>query len=129
MKDYLLAMGIFWSLFAGSSKPKLSEGAIYSMPAEKGGYAIIKILKLDDHGVHVRLYSNNFSERPRRVDESSLYLAGIDRKLGETLGMGHAPISRKSFETWKAEFVQESNVSDEELEGYNMWKEAEGGYF
>ena len=56
-------------------------------------------------------------------------MAGIDHKPDESLGMGHLPVSRQSFATWNAAFVQQSTVTPEELEGYEMWRDAEGGYF
>jgi hypothetical protein len=89
----------------------------------------MKILKLDENGVHVRLYSNQYQTPPVKVDESSLFMAGVDHKPNETLGMGHLPLSKKSFEGWNATFFQQSNVKDEELEGYKMWLEGKGGYF
>jgi hypothetical protein len=123
----LLAISALGFLF-GCSRPKPVEGGLYSTQNENGSYSVLKILKLDDNGVHVRLYSNQFSAPPKQIDESKLYMAGVDKKPNETLGMGHAPISKKSFAGWKAVFVQQSTVKDEELEGYKMWAEAKGGY-
>lgn len=105
------------------------EGGLYVTERENGSFVPLKILKLDDHGVHVRVYSNVYPEPPKAIDESSLYMAGADRPDGEPLGMGHLPISKASFSGWKAHFVQQSSVTAEELEGYEIWREAEGGYF
>jgi len=105
------------------------EGGLYSVTAENGRYAVVKILRTDSRGVHLRLYSNIFHERPRRVDPQALYLAGMDHKPDEQLGMGHAPLSYESFRTWGAVFIQKEAVQANELDGYNMWKEAKGGYF
>ena len=117
------------SVVSCRSEPTYIEGGIYSVPAEKGGYAVVKILKLDDGGVHLRMYSNVFRERPRAVDTAKLYMAGINHKPTEQLGMGHATISKASFRTWGAEFIQSETVRSEELDGYRMWKESGGGYF
>lgn len=105
------------------------EGGLYVTPREGGTFAPLKILKLDDHGVHIRTYSNVYAEVPSRIDESSLYMAGMDSREEEPPGMGHLPISRESFASWGATFIQKSSVSPDELEGYQMWLEAEGGYF
>ena len=105
------------------------EGGLYSVTAENGHYAVVKILRTDNRGVHLRLFSNVFQERPRRVDSKTLYLAGMDHKPDEQLGMGHAPISYESFRTWQAVFIQKESVQPGELDGYKMWKEAKGGYF
>ena len=129
MKPYAVILMGFLSSLTGCSGPKLVEGGLYYTPGEKGGYSVLKILKLDDHGVHVRLYSNHLAEPPKKIDESTLYMAGMNRKPGETLGMGHAPISKRSFEGWKATFFQRSTVKEEELDGYKMWLDGNGGYF
>jgi hypothetical protein len=121
-------MGLLSFLF-GCSRPQLVEGGLYYTPGENGGFSVLKILKLDDGGVHVRLYSNHFTTPPTKIDEGTLYMAGMNRKPGEQLGMGHAPISKKSFAGWKAVFIQQSSVKKEELKGYEMWLEAKGGYF
>jgi hypothetical protein len=123
-----LAIGALLSL-VGCTRPDVREGALYTTKETDGSYGIIKVLKTDDGGVHLRVYSNRFEARPTSVRESDLYMAGMDRKAGEQLGMGHAPISWRSFRTWGAEFVQVSSVAESELEGYRMWQEAEGGYF
>jgi hypothetical protein len=56
-------------------------------------------------------------------------MAGIDREPNEAIAMGHAPISKQSFSAWRTIFVQQSSVSPDELEGYQIWLEARGGYF
>jgi hypothetical protein len=56
-------------------------------------------------------------------------MVGMNRAPGELLGMGHAPISNASFATWGAKFIKVVPVEPSELEGYEMWKEAQGGYF
>jgi hypothetical protein len=117
------------SILFGCSRYHFTEGELYSTPMENGGYTVLKILKIDDQGVHVRRYSNRFKERPLSVDESSLYMAGTDRHPGEMMGMGHAPISKKSFNKWNVEFIQNSQVNEDELEGYYMWRKSGGGYF
>lgn len=121
-------MGLLSFLF-GCSRSRLVEGGLYYTASEKGGYSVLKILRLDEGGVHVRLYSNKFAEPPTKIDESTLFMAGMNRKPGESLGLGHAPISRKSFAGWNAKFVQQSTVQESELEGYKMWLDAKGGYF
>jgi hypothetical protein len=105
------------------------EGGLYVTPQENGSFVPLKILRVDNHGVHVRIYSNVYPTPPAHIDESTLYMAGVDKLEDEPLGMGHLPISSEAFSGWGAEFVQQSSVVAEELEGYQMWLEAEGGYF
>ncbi len=125
----LITMSFSSMLFGCSQSPKLTEGGLYYTQNTNGSYSVLKILKLDEMGVHVRLYSNQYPAPPSKVEESQLYMAGIERKPNENLGMGHTPISRKSFEAWKPTYFQKSSVKDEELEGYKMWLDAKGGYF
>jgi hypothetical protein len=105
------------------------EGGLYVAPHEDGAFVPLKILKVDDQGVHVRVYSNVYPAPPTHIDESSLYMAGVDKREDEPLGMGHLPISNETFSGWGARFVQQSSVVATELDGYEMWLEAEGGYF
>ena len=93
------------------------------------GHGRGSVLAIDDGGVHVRMYSNRHDARPAVVDESKLHLAGFDRSPGEDIGVGHLPMSHKTFKAHKPVFIQQSRVAPEELEGYEMWREAEGGYF
>src|SRR4051812_2989510 len=88
------------------AQSNLKEGGLYSVEGEKGGFSIVKILKLDDGGVHIRAYSNRFPQRPSEIDISRLYMAGINRKDDEELGMGHLPLSRESFSGWKPVLIK-----------------------
>ncbi|MBD7924217.1 hypothetical protein [Xanthomonas bonasiae] len=105
------------------------QGGLYVTERENGRFVPLKILKLDAHGVHIRVYSNVYPEPPARIDEATLYMAGVDRPDDVPMGMGHLPISIASFSGWEARFVQPSSVTAEELDGYDIWRDAEGGYF
>jgi hypothetical protein len=126
---------LFTVLFGASAVVSLatnkqpSEGGLYVSLHKNGKFSPFKILKLDKHGVHLQTYSNVYPTVPSSIDESTLYMAGIDKREDEPLGMGHLPISKDSFSSWGAVFVQQSSVVDEELEGYQIWLEVEGGYF
>lgn len=122
-------VSIVFLALSACAQSSLKEGGLYSVEGEKGGFSIVKLLKLDTVGVHIRAYSNRFPQRPTDVDVSKLYMAGIDRKPGEELGMGHLPLSRESFSGWKPQLIKVVPVEPAELEGYEMWKDAKGGYF
>lgn len=109
----------------------IKQGYFYATPREKGGYNVLKVLKTDHEGVHIRLYSNVYPNLPTDLDITTLYLAGLDEQSEQIdLGMGHLPISFDSFMTWQAvPLNQFEPVSEDQLEGYRMWQEAEGGYF
>lgn len=120
-------MGLFSFLFGCSRSPALKAGALYSVNDGEGFYRVAKILVLDEQGVHIRLYKNKWKERPATVDVSTLSMGSIDDPEG--FGMGHLPLSRKAFTAWQPMFVQDGTVANEELDGYQMWKEGGGGYF
>lgn len=109
-------------------KSNYIEGGLYYKPDENGGYSIIKILKIDNDGYHIRLFSNNFMIPPKSIDEKSLFMAGMNRKPGESMGIGHLPLSRATFIEWNPVFIQKSTVKPDELEGYKMWLDDRGGY-
>ena len=58
-------------------------------------------------------------------------MAGILNKSEDVdLAKGHLPISYSSFMTWSAVPLDSyEEVTEEQLDGYQYWKEAEGGYF
>ena len=107
----------------------IKEGALYTITHENGEYGIVKILKVDDGGVHIRLYSNTWKERPIAINESELFMVGVNRKPNEELGIGHLPLLKKSFRGWDPRYLQKAKVDNSEFDGYNMWKDANGGYF
>ena len=86
-----------------------------------------KVLVVDPGVVHVRVYKNRFESRPDSVDVTALTLGTIHDADG--FGMGHLPISTENFTSWQPVFLVADGVSEKELEGYNMWKEAGGGAF
>ena len=43
--------------------------------------------------------------------------------------IGHLPLSYASFAAWQPNLICQSEVAEEELEGYRIGDEAKGGYF
>lgn len=105
------------------------EGGLYQIGDGDGGYSVVKVVKVDDIGVHIRQYSNRFDELQSRLDESELFLAPFDADSQVRPGMGHLPVSATTFRGWSPVFVQQSTVRTDELSGYQSWLEAGGGYF
>ena len=103
---------------------RLEIGGLYSVQKEEQGYAVAKVLVLDE-AVHVRVYKERFSERPSRVGEAKLTLGSVYDREG--FGFGHIPLSREAFAARKPVFVQSSSVRAEELDGYQEWKKHGGG--
>ena len=104
-------------------------GGIYSVPHENNSYVVVKILKTDSIGVHLRLYSNVFSEMPEYINEAELKVLSFNNELNLPAGAEHVAISHGSFNNWGARFVQQSEVSEEELAAFQEWFDAKGGFF
>ncbi len=104
---------------------ELKVGGIYSINDGEGRFGIAKILALDEDAVHIRLYKNKFPSRPQTIDLNTLSLGTINDK--DVIGIGHLPLSREGFINWQPVFIAEAPVTKEELEGYEMWKDASGG--
>ena len=102
-------------------------GGLYSIDNGDGKFGIVKILVLEPGTVHVRVYKEKFTERPTSINPESLTLGSINDKDG--FGIGHLPLSREEFESWKPLFLTQQSVSQEELDGYQMWKGQSGKTF
>jgi len=125
-------MALLLSALVGCSSSKtggLKEGGIYSFKNDNGTYSVLKILKVEGGGVHVKIYSNQFDSPPDKVDESKLYMAGVNHKDTETTSVADAPMKGETFANYHATFVQQGTVTPQELEGYNQWKKSGGEYF
>jgi len=106
---------------------ELRTGGLYSIAWGDGNYGAVKVLRVDNVGVHVRLFSDEWPARPKN-------LASTELKIRSTLeegmpGLGHLPTTRAVFDLWRPEFVAVEAVAESELEGFYQWQEANGGYF
>ena len=105
--------------------PNLSAGDVCAVISEDGGYQIAKVLKADRSIVHVQVYKERFPAVPAHVDTGTLSLGTIHDADG--FGMGHLPLSRRSFAWWAPVRIQSESVCEEELDGYRVWEESGGG--
>jgi hypothetical protein len=129
MRQWLSIVLVFVAACASRSGADWVEGGLYLVEAEGGGFSVVKILKLEDEGVHVRVYSNRFDVAPGEIDEGSLHVAGVNRDSGVPPGVGHLPLATDSFTAWTPRYVKTVSVDVSELDGYRQWKEEGGGYF
>jgi hypothetical protein len=104
---------------------ELIEGGLYSILSNSGKYKVVKILILDEGGIHLRIYQNPFDERPRKVNLSKLVVG----KIGEEFSSGHFPVTDEIFIRSAPSFIIKTQVSEDELEGYYMWRDSNGGYW
>lgn len=104
-------------------------GDLLSVVMEEG-FAVVKVLATDSEGVHARLYVQRFAQRPARDDLGELTTAPFGAGHDNPFSIGHVPLSHQSFAGWQPELLARGElVAEEELEGYLMWQDAEGGYF
>jgi hypothetical protein len=109
-------------LYSRTNKPKkLKAGAICSVDDGDGKFGIVKILVLDKEIAHIRIYKNKYNQRPVSIDTKTLSLGSVYDEDG--FGIGHTPLDRTGFENWHPEVIMYEEVSAEELEGYQIWKE------
>jgi len=107
-----------------TARSELFEGGYYSI-VDGDRFGIAKVLKLDPEIVHVRIYKEHFPQRPLSIDPDQLTLGTIHDKDG--FGMGHLPLRLEKFRESEPIFITHAEVKEDELEGYEMWKDAEGG--
>jgi len=103
---------------------ELFEGEYYSI-IDGNEFGIAKVLKLEAEIVHVRIYKEHFAQRPRSIDPGRLTLGSIHDEDG--FGMGHLPLRTATFQDREPLFITHAAVTANELAGYEMWKEAQGG--
>jgi hypothetical protein len=114
------------SVSTRNAPSELFEGAYYSI-IDGETFSVAKVLKLglEPEIVHVRIYKQHFPQRPRSIDPAALTLGTIHDKDG--FGMGHLPLRVATFLNNEPIFLTHAEVTAEELEGYNHWKEAADG--
>jgi hypothetical protein len=95
------------------SSTELKTGGLYVSKNENGMYSVSKILAIDDFAVHLRLYKDEFKEKPTQLNSTSL-----------SVMIGHAPLDKDGFLKEKPELVTVEKVNDAELEGYKIYLEA-----
>jgi hypothetical protein len=110
-------------------------GALYSIRGSVPGcFQVVKVLAVDEHGVHACLYSNAFERRPTTVAPDLLDTAPFHslaaEDAGETwpLSVGHLPLLTATFEHMRPAYITRTTVDDDELDGYREWHQAGGGY-
>ncbi len=113
----------------------LSAGAIYSIPGSlPDTFQVLKVLVVDDFGVHVRLYGNSFARRPSTVApdllDTSPFISLAPEDAGQEwpLSVGHLPLLASTFAGMHAVYITRDEVTDEELEDYHDWQQSGGGY-
>jgi hypothetical protein len=120
-------MVLFMTACTNGGDTSLTSGGLYSIDNGDGTFGVAKILVLDEEAAHIRTYKGRFPARPDTEDLGQLSVGSIHD--GEDFGMGHLPLTREAFLSWRPQLILVTSVTSEELEGYEVWKEAGGGLF
>jgi hypothetical protein len=115
----------------GASMPEIGwknpsdpvAGGLYVCCSQKP-YGVLKVLKVEDQIVHIRLYTNRFDRIPPRVEPKILDLGTIHDSDG--FRIGHLPISHETFTSWRPQFLQHALVEPDELDRYQISKDSRG---
>ncbi len=101
---------------ANGPKPEgrmvIKPGGVYSCKSGDGDFSIVKVLVFKDGAVHACLHENRFKERPTTMDPKELQVA-----------IGHVPLAEDGFRNWEPVLLLEQPVTDDELEGYRIWRD------
>jgi hypothetical protein len=115
--------------------PHLAPGALYSIPGSMPHtFQVIKVLAVDEFGVHVCLYGNSFERRPATVApdllDTSPFISMAPEDVGQEwpLSVGHLPLQAATFVGMRPVFIAQEDVTPEEMEEYNDWQHSDGGY-
>lgn len=113
------------------STHEIKEGCYYAILHRSKGFTVVKTLVKDNFGVHITMFSNIFDNIPYNLKPSKLFIASPNETSDSAaLGIESIPVSFNSLKTWQLIDIGLCEaVSKDELEGYEMWKEANGGYF
>lgn len=93
-------------------KPAYLPGGLYSIRCGEH-FEIFKVLAVFKETMHVRVFPEHFKERPESVPPT---LGELDTPHDR--GIRHLPLSKFVF--WQPELMARNEVTNEELEGYDL---------
>lgn len=99
----------------------MGPGDLCAVDWGEDDYRVVKILAIEDGIVHVLLYPDKFVDRPFAFDPAEVEAAAL---IHRSFGIPHMPVSAEDFATWLPGIVGHEAASAEELEGYELWREA-----
>jgi|ERR1051326_6874874 hypothetical protein len=120
MKKYS-ALLLFVLLLISCSGSKYKAGDIYSVDTGEEKFRVVKVLVVEPPYIHVRMYQNRFDKRPSKIDTKELTIGDQNSEGGP--GVGSIPLPLDNFKEWEPELITNEKVTEEELQGYKVWKE------
>lgn len=89
------------------------RGDLVGLPDANGGFSVAKVLAWEDGGIHLCQYGERFDALPIGTDAELLALTAG--------GVGHLPVSWRTFDGWRPSLLQRAGTTDAELVGFNAW--------
>lgn len=110
--------------------PLLKPGTLVSVDEGKRTFRVVKVLVVDKKAVHVRLYRGRWLWRPtlQEITPDDLTLANTEGHDAPA-AVGHLPVTLEAFARWQPLRLRTEAVAPDELDGYEVWKQAGGGVF
>ena len=117
---------------------RIRAGGLYSVAVDDRGYAVARVLATGRGGIHVRVYSNRYRERPARIDRSQLFLATNpdlsqadlnatrpeERPDPGAFAIRHLPLRRASFAAWQPRLITVEPLEADDLVEVRSWRAA-----
>lgn len=109
--------------------------SLHAMGTDAPGFGLVKLLKQGFGGVHVKVFSNTWSERPAAVEEHLLQTAPADlapviagRAPTDPLATAHLALKHATFTAALPEFVATALIDPDELLPIEAWKIGNGAF-
>ena len=92
-------------------------GALYSLNDGEGGFRAGKVVALEDEVVFLRLFAERWTTRPSRVEA---------HKVARATALA---FSAQNFSSMQPIHLENGEVSPDELEAYETWKQSKRDVF
>jgi hypothetical protein len=80
---------------------ELVAGDVVTVTCDDGLFGVMKVLAVDGHGVHARLYVQRFDRRPITAGLGELSTAPFGPDYDNPLSIGHMPLTYEAFAGWQ----------------------------
>jgi hypothetical protein len=128
-------------LDAVRSRLAARTGGLYSVAVDDRGFAVARVLATGRDGIHLRVYSNRYRDRPTRIDRSQLFLVPApdladaalnathphDRADPGAFAIGHIPLGLASFRAWRPRLIALERLEPDDLVEYRSWQVSRRG--
>jgi hypothetical protein len=100
--------------------PDWDVGGLYSIRGWSDRFNVAKVLAFRGGTIHVAIYKEQFSVRPRSLDPVSLSFGSSN---DEIFGTMHTPLQASLFAAYEPELIQHEAVTEDDLRGYRTYLE------